>query len=224
MIEFQRPFGAIEFADNAEPRCPCLLLLDKSGSMEGAPISELNEGLVGFRQHLTEDRLAAKRVEIAIVGFGPVEVVSDFVTVDRFEAPRLVASGDTPMGEAIELGLDMLNARKKMYPEGGVPYFRPLVFLMSDGSPTDKTKRAARLISESEHGKKLSFFPVGVEGADMGQLQELSVRAPVKLRGLAFAEFFRWLSNSLGAMSRSSPGDVVPMENPTAPGGWATFG
>jgi hypothetical protein len=41
----QVPFSGAEFADNPEPRCPCLLLLDNSGSMRGAPISELNEGL-----------------------------------------------------------------------------------------------------------------------------------------------------------------------------------
>ena len=50
MSEFdQVPFGAAEFADNPEPRCPCLLLLDTSGSMAGAPIAELNAGLVTFK-------------------------------------------------------------------------------------------------------------------------------------------------------------------------------
>ncbi len=44
----QVPFGAAEFADNPEPRCPCLLLLDTSGSMQGEPIRELNRGLIAF--------------------------------------------------------------------------------------------------------------------------------------------------------------------------------
>ena len=39
----QIPFGASEFADNPEPRCPCLLLLDTSGSMDGRAINELNQ-------------------------------------------------------------------------------------------------------------------------------------------------------------------------------------
>lgn len=224
MIESERPFEVVEFASNPESRLPCLLFLDTSGSMEGSRISELNEGLVRFRQYLTEDRLASKRVEVGIIGFGPVEVISDFVTADRFEAPKLIAKGDTPIGEAIELGLDLLSARKKMYREGGVSYYRPLGILITDGEPTDKIKRASRLISEAEHGKKLSFLAVGVEGANMAALQELSVREPVKLRSLDFDGLFRWLSNSLGAMSRSNPGDQVPVDNPVAPGGWATLG
>ena len=48
----QIPFGAAEFAENPEPRCPCLLLLDTSGSMRGNPIKELNEGIIIFKLFL----------------------------------------------------------------------------------------------------------------------------------------------------------------------------
>jgi hypothetical protein len=48
------------FADNPEPRCPCLLLLDVSGSMRGQPIAELNAGLTTFKDELMADALAAK--------------------------------------------------------------------------------------------------------------------------------------------------------------------
>jgi uncharacterized protein YegL len=77
-------------------------------------------------------------------------------------------------------------------------------------------------IHEAESAKRLVFFAVGVDGADIEQLTRLSVREPVKLRGLAFRELFKWLSTSLGSVSRSQPGDVVPLANPAAPGGWAT--
>ena len=61
----QVQFEGVEFADNPEPRCPCVLLLDTSGSMSGAKITELNNGLQTFAEELRSDAMAAKRVEVA---------------------------------------------------------------------------------------------------------------------------------------------------------------
>src|SRR6185503_12445708 len=193
-----------------------------SGSMSGKPIAQLNAGLKQFQKELAGDALAAKRVEIAIITFGPVKVLQDFVSAEAFQASQLVVEGGTPMGEAILEALELVRLRKQQYQANGVAYYRPWVFLVTDGAPTDDWRPAAKAVKEAEKSKAVAFFPVGVEGADMEVLRQLSVREPLKLKGLMFRELFQWLSNSLSGVSRSQVGERLQLPAPDAgPVGWA---
>jgi uncharacterized protein YegL len=218
---FAEALGQAEFINNPEPRCPCILLLDTSGSMsEGNRIGSLNTGLKSFRDSLMADNLASLRVEVAIITFGSeVKSVQDFTTVNHFNPPNLVASGSTPMGAAINLALDKLQGRKKEYKKNGVAYYRPWIFLITDGEPTDDCQAAAKRMQEASDRKSVTFFAVGVEDANMQMLKQISPkqRAPLKLKGLKFGDMFEWLSTSLTSTSHSSVGDTVPLQSPL---GW----
>jgi uncharacterized protein YegL len=191
--------------------------------MQGPRIAELNKGLQSYRDELLGDALAAKRVEVAIVTFGGrVTRLVEFVTANEFNPPTLQVIGGTPMGEAISVALDMIEERKTSYRENGIAYYRPWAFLITDGEPNDHWKPIISRVHNGEQQKSFCFFAVGVEGANMEILEQICVRKPLWLQGMKFRELFSWLSNSQQAVSRSSPGDEVPLEDPTTgPRGWA---
>lgn len=222
-----------EFADNPEPRCPVALVLDTSASMHGEAIEELNEGLRDLDRALKADNLAALRVELSIVTFGgqvqalnlktgkPMEgfnAQAAFVTIDEFQPPRLSASGNTPMGEAVSRALALLRERKEIYKQNGLDYFRPWMFVITDGKPTDAIwEAAAEQVKQEEARKGVMFYGVGVENADLQVLSRFSdLRSPLRLKGLAFGELFQWLSKSLSAVAHSRPGEQTPLP----PVGW----
>lgn len=210
----------VEFADNPQPRCPVVLLLDVSGSMNGAPIAELRGALEEFVTALKADNLAALRVELATVTFGGSVQAGEFVTADNFQLPALSASGDTPLGAAVKRGLSMLHDRKAAYKQGGVDYFRPWMLILTDGEPTDhgEWEAAAEQLRQEEAHKGVLVYPIGVEKADLTKLAHFSdQRKPLRLKGLAFRELFQWLSKSLSIVSQSRPGEKVPLP----PVGWS---
>lgn len=222
MSQLSRLEDAVEFAENPEPRCPCVLLLDTSGSMQGHPIDALTAGLEAFRFDLALDPLAARRVELAVIAFDDsARLVQDWISPDLFEVPMLDAGGRTHMGNAINLALDLVEERKARYRTYDVGYYRPWIFLVTDGEPQgeaeDEVQKAARRIREAEERKQVAFFAVGVEGANLAKLKQIAVRDPLRLRGLNFRDMFVWLSRSMQSVAHSRPDEQVRL----TPTGWA---
>jgi uncharacterized protein YegL len=116
----------------------------------------------------------------------------------------------------------MLGERKAIYRANGVAYYRPWVFLITDGEPQGESaevvQRAAQRIREEEDARRIAFFTVGVERANLTRLAEIvPTRPPVKLKGLNFTDLFLWLSASIQRVSHSRPGEQVALPPP----GWA---
>jgi uncharacterized protein YegL len=213
-MEFNMPLGMPEFVENPENRCPVILLLDASASMSGQPIQELNRGVAAFKEDLLSDDQASLSVELAIVRFGgSVSLIQDFVTVEDFSPPTLTTDGSTPMGQAIEMALDTLEKRKALYKENSVLYYRPWVFLVTDGAPTDNWQSATQRLRKAEDSRQLSFFAVGVEGAEFEVLKQIvsPERSPVQLNGLDFRSLFIWLSASMKRVSSGKVGEAVEL-------------
>jgi uncharacterized protein YegL len=199
---------------NQETRCPCMLVLDTSTSMAGAPIDALNKGLADFAKAVKDDKIASARVEVAIITFGPVQVVQDFVGASDFEPPKLEVEDKTPLGEAVIRGLDLIEDRKSAYKQNDISYYRPWLLLMSDGASTDDVSAAAARAQDAESGKHAQIYAVGVgDDFDKEELAKVSpARPPLTLQGLAFEELFKWVSASLSTRTRSNNTSDVPTD------------
>jgi uncharacterized protein YegL len=121
------------------------------------------------------------------------------------------------MGAAIHRALDLVRDRKEEYRANGVAYYRPWVFLLTDGAPTDEWQSAAQRIRAEEAANGVAFFAVGVADADIRTLEQIAARTPIRLQGLAFREMFLWLSQSQKRVSASKVGEQTALP----PVGWA---
>ena len=208
-----------DLENNPSTRVPVCLVLDTSGSMEGNPIEELNEGVRLFYEAIRSDEIALYAAEISIVTFGGSAVRhADFSTLEHQpNAPVFCANGGTPMGEAMNMALNMLEQRKNEYKSSGVDYYQPWIVLMTDGRPNGSSSELASSIERTcamINDRKLTIFPIGIgEEADMNVLARYSPkRKPLKLQGLNFKEFFAWLSKSVSKVSQSTPGDKISLD------------
>ena len=145
-----------EFADNPEARCSVVLILDISGSMSGRPIETVNQALVKFRDIIQEDTVTALRADVAVIAFNnAASVVQDFTNGTDFEPPVISVAGGTNYSRAINLTLDIIDARKQSYRDGGIAYYRSLAYFLTDGypehdNPADLGQAAARLAEMEE--------------------------------------------------------------------------
>ena len=194
---------------NSAPRCPVTLLVDTSGSMYGQPIRELNAAIQQFVQDLKQDEVASASVELEIIRFdSSADIVTPYTAIqDLNHVPTLTANGYTSMGAGLNLATQELNARRRLYKSTGCSAYKPWVVLMTDGGPNDNWQQAASEMRRLGENQKIWYL--GIEVGDcvdhntMCQIMPLN-SPPVKLDGLRFRDFFKWLSDSLKSVSSSA--------------------
>ena len=217
-------YDQAEFADNPESRCSIVLILDVSSSMYGAPIDTVNRALGKFRDIIKEDAVTALRTDVAIIEFDhEARVVQDFTNGTDFEPPVLTVKGGTNYSKAVNLALDIIEARKQSYREGGIAYYRSLAYFLTDGYPEHddeaELERAASRLARQEENSSVAFFCFGIGSpdhpADMSALNKLAPRQAVELDSMEKLEgSIEWLSRSVAAVSQSRPGEGIRLPQP----------
>lgn len=207
------PDDYIDFGDTinrGDRHIACVLLVDTSGSMtHNNRIAELNQGLVEFGKALHEDSMACGAADVSVISFNSkVETIVPFTPAQYYKAPVLTANGLTAMNEAILTGLDALEARKQQYRDLAVSYYRPWMFLLTDGMPTDNDYENAvkyRLKAAFE-ARKLNFFPMAIGDANVELLRSYTPNGTggvLRATSESFRNTFCWLSSSISVISNS---------------------
>lgn len=212
--------------NQGEHHVPAVLLVDTSGSMSGGPIAELNQGLVQFYEALRQDDLALGRAEVSVISFNSsVQIELGFRPAEQYEAPVLSAGGLTAMNEGILKALDEIEMRKQLYRDQGVGHYRPWLFVLTDGCPTDSNleSQAMSALRSAIDNKKVTYMPMGIgASADLGHLKKyypdnwpnkITLSASAK----EFKDAFQWLSASLSVISHSNPQTQSTVNLPPTP-------
>ena len=212
----QIPAGTFLDKENQTRRCPCVLLLDTSSSMANAPIESLNAALPQFKEAILGDNTARNAVELAVVTFGgSPRVIQDWTDIDHLALPSLVASGGTPLGPALQLAMDMIDARRQLHKQTSIQSYVPWIFILTDGAPDEGEELNAAISRVQQlqqttppaQSPKLIVYACSTDSSAqaMGRLKAVTGRT-YELKGLAYREVFLWLSASLKIASRATPG------------------
>src|SRR5258708_411302 len=119
-------------------RRPVYLLLDTSSSMFGAPIQAVQQGVALIHRELLNNPHAIETVYLSVITFDTIaRQLAPLASVESFTPPTLKAEGNTALGAAITLLDDSLDRELTANTEGRKGDYRPLIFLLTDGAPTD---------------------------------------------------------------------------------------
>ncbi|GAB2719694.1 vWA domain-containing protein [Kitasatospora kifunensis] len=218
---------ALGFGRGYDERQPVIVLLDTSASMarpaHRPAIADLNRALSDWFDSVRAQPRLRARVEVCLLAFDSQVRVFDpaarvlvpldqagprqlFAPIDGLLPPELHAEGYTNLLPAIRLALELARRRHRELTAQGLPALRPLIWLLTDGAPTDQAGTAltaaelaadAELLRQAERERGCVFFVVGVQGADHGLLKVLAPNATFMLQNLDFSRILDFLFQSV---------------------------
>ncbi len=174
---------------------PVYLLLDISGSMIGAPIQAVDQGLSVFVDAVANEPQALETMRVSLIAFNSsASQLIPMTDVLDFNVPALRAGGRTALGAALSL----VKRRAELEVRKGSPQakgdWRPLVFLMTDGVPTDDWRQGLAEFKQFNWGKVVAC--AAGPDADLNVLRQITdtiVRVDVADAN-SIRSFFQWVS------------------------------
>lgn len=195
-------------------RLPVYLLLDCSGSMIGDPIEAVRQGIKALLSELRGDPQALETAYLSVITFdSQARQITPLTELMQFKEPELNAGGATALGGALQVLIDCVNQEVRKSTETQKGDWRPLVFILTDGSPTDlETFRQAS--QEIKHLKVANIIACAAgSNANTTYLKEITENVLMMntLSAGDMAQFFAWVSGSIKMSSKSL--DVKPGSN-----------
>lgn len=186
-------------------RLPVYILMDCSASMAGEPIAAMEMGIKVLIDELRNDPQALETVWLSVITFGSTAAqIVPLTGIEEFQPPDLAASGTTALGEAVQLLGDSIDEEvRETIADRQKGDWRPLVFVFTDGEPTDDWEEPVRDFRES--GKAVVIACGAGPEVDEAQLKEIGDKV-VRLADTqpgTLSAFMKWVSQSVTMTSRS---------------------
>jgi uncharacterized protein YegL len=163
-------------------------------------LEQLVQGINTFEQELVKDETVCRCVEVAVVTLGnPAKVVQSFTTAGNFSLHELELSGTAATGRGLESALRIIEHRKSIYKSQNLQLCPPWIVLITGSTPSDNWQNAAQQVKQEVAAEQLNFLAVGVQGADMDILNQISPPKfpPKELEGWKFDPLFYWLAHQM---------------------------
>ncbi len=205
-------------SENRSRRLPVYLLLDVSGSMTGEPIEACRQGIKALLSDLRNDPQALETVALSVITFHTqAQQLTPLTDIGEFSEPSLSAQGSTALGAGLTLLLERMAAEVQRGTAEVKGDYKPLVFIMTDGMPTDEWAPVADRFAAAKVGNVVAC--AAGPGADTAMLKKVTPNV-VMLANLEpdqLRSYFRWMSASIktGSVSACS-GKPAPLPMPPA--------